>query len=103
MARIVNKELAEKIVKKLGAKPSRSRRPGSPHELYDFEVGGVLVLTLSLRRGSNRESGHDHIPEELHLRPHNASKFGQCNITLKQYLEMLIQSGVYVPPDDITK
>ena len=100
MARVVTKELAERIVKKLGAKPSRSQRPGSPHELYGFEVGGVVVLTLSLRRGSNRESGHDHVPEELHTGPHNAREFWQCNISVKKYLQMLIELGVLMSAGD---
>ncbi len=99
MARMLTKELADKIVKKLGAKCSPSQRPGSPHEYYDFEYKGVLVARLSLRRGSNWEKGHDHMIEELFLGPNKAKQLGQCSISLEKYIILLQEAG-HIAPDD---
>ena len=58
------------------------------------------MLTLSLRRGSNRESRHDHVLEKLHMESHNTREFGQCNIGVKKYLQMLIELGVLMSAGD---
>lgn len=94
MARQITKELAEKIVKKLGATKSLPQRKGAPHELFDFVHDGVLVAKLSLRRGSEKDQGHDHMLKELRLGPRDAREFAQCKISVAEYLEILRGKGL---------
>lgn len=97
MARQITKELAERIVAKLRARRSPDVRRGSPHDLYDFEFDGVLVLQLSVRRGSAKDLGHDHMPKELRLGPGQAKRLGQCPLSLDEYVAILRDKGVIGP------
>ena len=89
MARIITKELAERIVRKLGAKKSPLHGRNSSHDLYDFEHEGVLVAQLSLRRGSEKDKGHDYLSKDLHLTTGQAKRLGQCPLSLAEYLAIL--------------
>ncbi len=70
MARIITKELAQKIVKKLEA--SKIDSSSKAHDEYSVEHKGVLVGIISIRRGSEKDKGHDYIPRELHISPNQA-------------------------------
>lgn len=94
MARIITKELAEKIVHKLAAKKSPSRGRNTSHDLYDFEHDGVLIAQLSIRRGSDKDKGHDHLSKDLYLTSGQAKRLGQCPLSLAEYLEILREKGL---------
>ena len=94
MARIVTKGLALKIVQKLGAKRSPTLGRNAPHDLYDFEHEGVLVAQLSVRRASEKDKGHDHMPRELFLGPGQAKRLGQCPLSRAGYIEILREKGL---------
>lgn len=99
MARQITKELALRIVAKLGARPSADQRRGAAHDLYDFLVDGVPVAQLSIRRGSSRDIGHDFLPRQLRLGPNQAKRLGQCSISLDGYIAILRGQGV-LPPEE---
>lgn len=90
MARIITKELAEKIVKKCGGR--RSGKQGA-HVLYDVVYEGELVATVSIRHGSSKDQGHDHIPDDMHVRPHFAREMGRCNYSFDDWIQELRNNG----------
>lgn len=99
MARQITKELALRIVAKLGARPSSDQRKGSPHDYYEVVLAGRRVGVVSVRRGSSRDIGHDFIPGQLHLRPNQAKRLGRCSISLDGYIAILREQGV-LPPEE---
>lgn len=87
MARIITQELAHRIVKKLRAEIDE--RPGKAHALAQVWVEGRLVATFGLRRGSNKEQGHDHVPGALYVSPNEARQLGLCPMSRDQWIERL--------------
>ena len=86
MARIITKELAEKIVRKLGAVRQQA---GKAHDIYGVIHNGVLIASFGLRRGSEKDKGHDHIPNDLHVGPGFAKAFAQCSKSKDEWLEIM--------------
>src|SRR5438093_704188 len=97
MARIITKELAEKIVRKLGAVRLQS---GGAHEIYGVLENGVLIASFGLRRGSEKEKGHDHIPNDLHVGPGFAKALAQCTKSKKEWLQAMKNKGL-LPETDV--
>ncbi len=89
--RIITKELALRIIDKLKAKKVRS---GKAHDDYAFEYNGRIILQTSLRRGSEKDIGHDHMPGDLGMGPGKTKLFAQCNVTMKQYIKILKGQGL---------
>jgi hypothetical protein len=82
MARIINRDLAEKIATKLEATFEESRS----HLIAKVHVDGVLVCWFGIRRGSSKESGHDHVPAQIHIGPSKARLLGQCPMSRKEWV-----------------
>ncbi len=97
MARIVTKELAVKIIAKLKAVKVKS---GKAHDDYSVEHNGVVVAITSLRRGSEKDLGHDHMPKDLHIGPAKAKLLGQCPLSRNGYLALLREQGLVADEDD---
>jgi hypothetical protein len=91
MARIITKDLAKKILRKLKA---MNVKPGKAHDLYAVEHGGRIIASTSLRRGSDRDLGHDHMPKDLHISPRNAKLLGQCPLSRDAYIALLREQGL---------
>ena len=83
MARIT-KELAAKIVKKLGAEILTGKKA---HDLARVYHQGRLIVEFGLRRGSRKDLGHDHIPKDLSLTPREALLLGQCHLYKDDWLQ----------------
>ena len=96
MARIITKELALKIAGKLGAKSQYKK--GRPHDLYTFYHKGRAILKFGIRRGSEKDKGHDFIPGKIYLSPNEAKMFGQCDYDLPWYIKKMQEKGV-IPPE----
>lgn len=92
MARIITKELAEAILKKLKARRIGGKK-GSAHDEYVIEVEGVEVAYTSLRRGSEKDQGHDHVPRDLMVGPSFAKRMGQCSVSRVGYIQHLRDIG----------
>ena len=92
MARIITKELAIKIRDKLGAikMPERS----SAHDVYGIYYNNQVIGLIGIRRGSEKDKGHDHIPRNINVSTGFAKQIGLCNKYLKDYLEYLRQAGL---------
>jgi hypothetical protein len=92
MARIITKELAEKIVSKLAGVKVTSH--SKAHDQYAVYHGEVVIAYLSIRRGSEKDKGHDHIPKDLQISPNQAKRLAQCSWSLEDYLQHLRERGL---------
>jgi hypothetical protein len=92
MARIITKELVEKIADKLKATKIKSRN--KVHDEYAVEHEGRIIAIISIRRGSAKDQGHDHIPRDLQIRPSQARFLAQCSWSREDYLESLRERGL---------
>jgi hypothetical protein len=91
MAAVVTKQLAQAIAKKLGA--VIKERPGKAHDLAEVYHEGRLVAHFGLRRGSNRELGHDHVPGQIFVGPRQARLLGQCPLSRDEWITILAEKG----------
>jgi hypothetical protein len=92
MARIITKEIALEIVRKLGAvKNSKKNRP---HDVYTFIHRGQVVARFGIRRSSSKDQGHDYISGAMHISTTEAKTFGICGHTLQWYISEMIRKGV---------
>ncbi len=98
MARVITKEIALQIADKLRA--TKQSKKGRPHDLYTFSYGGRVVARFGIRRGSQKDQGHDHIPGQIHLGPRDAKVFGECGHTLEWYIQEMIGKGLIEEDDD---
>ena len=91
MSRIINRELADRICKKLGAVVSTRTKAHNIAEVYE---GGRLIVSFGVRRGSEKDKGHDHISRDLHLGPHKARLLAQCPLSRDQWIEIMRAKGL---------
>src|SRR5437879_474611 len=87
MARISTKELAQKIVQKLEATKITTR--SKAHDEYQVSEGGVVLGVISIRRRSEKDLGHDYIPGNLHISPHQARELANCPWKRSDYLQCM--------------
>lgn len=95
MGRIITKELALKIVKKLDAAKIATRNKA--HDEYLVEEDGIQIAIISIRRSSEKDKGHDYIPREIHVGPNAAKKLAQCTMERAEYIAFLRENGVLPP------
>ncbi len=88
--RIITKELALKIAKKLEATVGKQK---GPHDIWVVRHNGKMIANFGIRRGSNKELGHDHIPGAIFLHPRQALLLGQCPMSRQEWVEEMIQKG----------
>lgn len=89
MARIVTKEHAVKIAKKLEAR-SRSEKA---HDYAEIFHQGRLVAWFGIRRGSEKDKGHDHVQKDLYVNGYQARLLAACPLTRSQWLEIMRGKG----------
>ena len=92
MARVITKELALKIVRKL--KASLITAKSKAHDLYEVEYRGLVVAFISIRRGSAKDLGHDYISKDLHISTGNARRLAQCPLSRDGYMALLREQGL---------
>jgi hypothetical protein len=91
MARIITKEIAVQIARKLGA--VKDSKKGRPHDMYTFSYLGVVIARFGIRHGSAKDQGHDFISKQIFLSPRDAKLFGQCDHSLEWYIAKLKEEG----------
>jgi hypothetical protein len=94
---LITREHADKIVKKLRAKLRTSR---TAHDLAEVTYKGVIVVGFGLRRSSSKDTGHGHIPNDLHLSPHQTLALANCPLSRDQYVKILKEKGYIVEDED---
>ena len=90
MARTITKQHAEKIVKKLRAVVEQKRKA---HDVAYVFHKKQLVASFGIRRGSSKDAGHNHIPEDLHLTLHQTLDLAQCPLSYERWIEILTEKG----------
>ena len=88
---MITKEHAQRIAKKLKA-TIRTRR--GPHDIAVIEHNNKHVLQFGIRRGSRKDQGHDHIPGDIHLSPHESLLLAQCPLSREDWIQKMKQKGV---------
>jgi hypothetical protein len=87
---MLTKEHAEAIAAKFKAKI----KPGSAHDVAIVEHNGKRVAQFGIRRGSNKDQGHDHIPTNLHMSPRDTMELARCGITVDEWITRMRQKGL---------
>jgi hypothetical protein len=93
MKRIITHEHALRIANKLKAVMER----GTKHDMAYIYYGGVEIASFGIRRGSEKDKGHDHISKALYVGPHDAKLLAQCPLLLEDWLEILRKKGKLAP------
>lgn len=86
----LNRDDAEKIAKKLGAKFKKKTKA---HDLWCVYSGKKVIARFGIRRGSNRDQGHDHIPRDIFETQHNAKMLALCPRSFEQWLANMDEKG----------
>jgi len=92
MARQITKEHAKAIVNKLRAKKAPGKQKA--HDLMLVIHEGRIIATISIRRGSQKDSGHDHIPRDLHVSPNFAKGLAQCPKSRADWIAEMAKQGL---------
>jgi len=87
---IITKELALEIAKKLKAKIIKRNKP---HDIALVYHEGKMVAQFGIRRGSNRNLGHDHIPAQIFLRPRETRLLAQCPLSREEWIKIMSEKG----------
>ena len=65
-----------------------------PHDIAVIEYNNKRVLQFGIRRGSRRDQGHDHIPGDIHLSPHEALLLAQCPLSREDWIQRMKHKGL---------
>ena len=91
---LLTKEHARAIAAKLGAEV-RSKRKA--HDLAVIYEDGMRIAQFGIRRGSQKNLGHDHLPHGLHLSPRQCLDLARCPMTREQWIARLREKGLLPP------
>ena len=95
MARQITKEIALKIRDKLCGK--NAPKQGSKHDIYPVWFDGKVVGHVSIRRGSEKDQGHDYIPKDINVPMGFAKELGICTKSFDEYVQCLRDKGQIDP------
>ena len=84
MARIITKELAVKIAKKLNASILEEKA----HSYAEIHYG-KLIARVGIRRGSEKDRGHDHVQKDLHVNGHQERLLASCPLSREDWLAII--------------
>ncbi len=90
----ITKELALRIARKLDA--VNESDPSDEHDTFAIYHNEILVAAFGIRRSSQKNKGHDHIPKELQVGPNFAKQLAQCTKSKNDYLRKI---GAIQPND----
>jgi hypothetical protein len=83
----ITKEYAENIAHKLLAKDES--KPRSEHDEMVVYHEGRFVARFGIRRGSKRNSGHDHVQKNLNVSTRFAKELATCTKSRMEYFEKI--------------
>lgn len=66
----------------------------SAHDLAQVYYKGILVVQFGLRRGSSKDSGHGHLPEDLYLTHHQTLELARCPLSYEDWVSLMREKGV---------
>lgn len=86
----ITKQHALAIAKKLKA----VIREEKAHAYADIFHDNKLIAWFGIRRGSQKDLGHDHIPRDLHVNSHQARLLAACALTRDQWLKIFAEKNL---------
>lgn len=87
---IITKQLAVEIAKKLKAEVCKRNKA---HDIALVYHEGKMVAHFGIRRGSNKNLSHDHITDQIFLRPRQARLLGQCPMSREEWVKIVAEKG----------
>ncbi len=87
---MLTKEHAKKIAAKLGAEIDTK---GKAHDIASILHAGKVIAWFGIRRGSKKNSGHDHIPRDLFFSPNKCLGLANCPVSRDEWLERMKELG----------
>jgi hypothetical protein len=78
-------------VKKLKAEVATKR---TAHDLAQVFYKGALIVQFGIRRGSSKSIGHGHLPEDLHLTPHQTLELARCPLSYDEWVSLMKEKGL---------
>jgi hypothetical protein len=91
---MLTKDDALNIAKKLHAE---IKKQSTHHDYACIYEAGQLVAKFGIRRGSNRNQGHGHIPSALKVRPRQAQDLAHCPMSRAEWIEWMQEKGYIAP------
>jgi hypothetical protein len=79
------------IARKLGAKIYTGR---GKHSRAVVVHEGKEIAVFGIRRGSQRNLGHDHVPKEIHFSPRRSRLLADCSLEREDWIRELGQKGI---------
>lgn len=95
MARQITKENALLIRDKLCGKNAVPQ--GRKHDTYAVRFDGKVIGKVSIRRGSEKDQGHDFIAQDLNVPMGFAKELGLCTKSFDEYVQCLRDRGHVAP------
>ena len=90
---MLTRDDALKIASKLGAQKDIKKR-NRPHDLYIVRHNGRIIGQIGVRRGSNRDAGHDHISKNLRTPQQMCLGLAQCPVSREQWIAFLTSQNL---------
>ena len=84
------------IRRKLDARPITTKN--AVHDVYGVYHNDQLIAQFGIRRGSSKDTGHDHVQKELNVSTGFAKQIGTCKKYRSDYLAHLRERG-HLPPE----
>ena len=91
MSRIITKELGLRIVKKLEGQLLAAK--SKAHDIYGVYENAQLIARISIRRGSEKDKGHDHIQRDLNVPTSFAKGLAQCPKSRGEWIGYMRENG----------
>ena len=90
----ITKQKGRKIARKLQAKLDK-KNINRPHDLYIvYDDANNRVASFTIRKGSLKDEGNEHIPRDLHLHHSEALLINNCKWWREEYFAVLRQRGM---------
>jgi len=86
----ITRELALVIAKKLKAQIVKTTKA---HDIAAVYHKDKLIAHFGIRRGSRKDLGHDHIPQQIFLRAREARLLGQCPLSREGWVKILSEKN----------
>ena len=87
---MLDKIHAHAIAKKLKAKILNKKK----HDLAVIYYDEKRIMNFGIRRGSRDSQGHDHLPNNLHLSPHDTLELARCPLSYDDWIEKMKDKGL---------
>ena len=87
----ITKELALKIAKKL--KATTKERKNKAHDIACVFEDSKLIAQFGIRRGSKKNLGHDHIPNNLFITTQQTKQLGKCPLSREEWIRIITEKG----------